>query len=390
MAAGEAGAGRGAVEVVPVDSRALWRAFHDLPANLYKADPHWVPPLRLERRLHFSPAHNPFFKHARAAFWLARRDGVPVGRITAQIDELHLRQHGDATGHFGFIEAIDDAEVFAALLATAERWLADNGMRRVLGPVSFSMWDEPGLLVDGFDSPPNVMMGHALPYYQQRIAALGYAPAQDLLAYSYDNHAPLPDKLGRLVERARQKRDFVFRPIAADRRRQTADIAAIRDVLNDAWAENWGFVPITEAEVADIAVMFRYLLEPDALVIAEYAGEVAGVGMMLPNLNELIADLGGKLLPFGFLKLYWRLKTHRARSGRLALLGVRRKWWDSPMGAIMALMIIEQAKASNFARGVRTAELSWILDSNVRIKAVLAEVGATVSKRYRIYEKTLG
>jgi hypothetical protein len=163
----------------------------------------------------------------------------------------------------------------------------------------------------------------------------------------------------------------------------------MRDIMNDAWSENWGFVPMTKAEIEDQAMVFKYLLRPDALVIAEYDGEVAGFGIMFPNLNEAIRDLGGRLLPFGFAKMLWRLKVSGVRSGRLALMGVRKKWWTSPVGAIMALLIIEQAKTSDFARPGARAELSWILDSNERVKRVLAFFGATIIKRYRIYEKPL-
>ena len=378
-----------AVTVVPVEGRALWREFHRLPYGLYKDDPNWVAPLLLERKLHFEAAHNPFFQHAKAAFWLALRDGVPVGRITAQIDALHLAQHNDATGHFGFIEAIDDPAVFEALLGTAESWLASEGMRRSVGPVSFAMWDEPGLLVEGFDTPPNVMMGHALPYYQNRITAAGYSQVQDLLAYEYPIHKQHSEEIQRIITRAKQKHQIRLRPGRLDRKNFPAEIELIRDIMNDAWSENWGFVPMTKAEIEDQAMVFKYLLRPDALVIAEYDGEVAGFGIMFPNLNEANRDLGGRLLPFGFAKMLWRLKVSGVRSGRLALMGVRKKWWTSPVGAIMALLIIEQAKTSDFARPGARAELSWILDSNERVKRVLAFFGATIIKRYRIYEKPL-
>jgi hypothetical protein len=174
-----------------------------------------------------------------------------------------------------------------------------------------------------------------------------------------------------------------------DRKNFPSEIGLILDILNDAWSENWGFVAMTRAELDDLAAVFKFLLRPDAVVIAEYNGEAAGFGIMIPNLNEAIRDLGGRLLPFGFAKMLWRLKVSGVRSGRLALMGVRRKWWTSPVGAIMALLIIEQAKTSDFAHPGVHAELSWILDSNERVKRVLAFFGATVIKRYRIYEKAL-
>jgi hypothetical protein len=378
-----------AIKVVPVEGRALWRAFHHLPHDIYKNDPAWIAPLTLERESHFDKAKNPFFQHAKGAFWLALRGDEPVGRITAQIDALHLAQHHDATGHFGFIEGIDDPDVFAALLGEAEAWLKAEGMARAAGPISFAMWDEPGLLVDGFDIPPCVMMGHARPYYEARIKAQGYTPLQDLLAYDILAQKPFPAQLQRVIDRAQQKHGFHFRPARFDKKHFEEEIALILDIMNDAWAENWGFVPMTKAEIADLAVVFKLLLKPDALVIAEYEGEAVGFAMMVPNINEATRDLDGRLFPFGFLKLLWRLKVTGVSSGRMAMMGVRRKWWMSPAGAIIALMIIYKAKTSDFTRNTRHAELSWILDSNERIKHVLKSVGATPIKRYRIYEKAL-
>lgn len=375
--------------VVPVESKAQWRAFHRLPFKIYRDDPNWVPPLLLEREFHFKPDHNAYFKHAKGAFFLALKNGEPVGRITAQIDELHLAEHNDATGHFGYLEAIDDQAVFDALLAAAENWLKGEGMARVVGPVSFAMWDEPGLLVEGFDTPPYVLMGHHRPYYQDRILNAGYQTAQDILAYERPLHQPFADKLLRVVEKIKQKHSFVFRPIRMDKENLPKEVELIRDIINDAWKENWGFVPITKAEVEEIAALFKVFLKPDALVIGEYDGEPIGVAMMLPNINEVIADLNGRLFPFGILKMLWRLKVKGVRSGRLALMGVRRKYWSTPVGAMITLMMIQACQKSEFARKAEVAELSWILDSNERIKRVIGEFDAKVTKRYRIYEKAV-
>lgn len=378
-----------AISLLPAESKSDWRDFHHLPHVVYRDDPNWVPPLFLERKFHFQPGHNAFFKHAKGAFFLARKDGVPVGRITAQIDALHLAQHNDATGHFGFLEAFDDQEVFDALLTAAENWLKTEGMARALGPVSFNMWDEPGLLIEGFETPPNVLMGHHRPYYQHRIAAAGYTKCEDLLAFEYPVKRPFSEQLQRLIATAQKKNSFVFRPARMDKKSFPGEVALIRDIINDAWAENWGFVPMTEAEVEEIATLFKVFLKPDALVIGEYEGEPIGVAMMLPNINECIRDLKGKLFPLGILKMLWRLKVKGVRSGRLALMGVRRRYWNSPVGAIIALMMIQSCQKSSFAANVETCELSWILDSNERIKKVVGMFGATVNKRYRIFEKTL-
>ena len=380
---------RAPVVVAPVEGKAMWRAFHLLPHSLYKDDPNFVPPLLLERGIHFDPKHNPFFQHAKAAFWLATRDGVPVGRITAQFDSLHLERYKDATGHFGFIEATDDREVFAALLQTAEAWLKAQGMERCVGPVSFSMWDEPGLLVEGFDRPPAVLMAHALPYYQGHIAALGYGQIQDLLAYDYLNNLNIPPTMARIIERTQEQHAFQFRHIRMDKKNFKSEIATLLDIVNDAWSGNWGFVPMTQAEIDDMATVFKVLLRPEAVVIAEYEGEAAGFALTLPDLNEAIRDLKGRLLPFGFIKLIWRLKVAGTRSGRMAMMGVRQKWQNSRIGAGLAMMIIEQTARSHAARGVERAELSWILDTNYRMKHMLKLIGATVYKRYRLYEKAL-
>ncbi len=377
------------ITVVEVETKALWRAFHALPQAIYRDDPHFVPPLLLERQFHFDPKHNAFFKHAKSKFWLALKDGVPAGRITAQIDALHLAQHNDATGHFGFLEGINEPAVFAALLAAAEAWLKSESMRRAVGPVSFNMWDEPGLLVEGFNSPPNVMMGHHLPYYEALITAQGYSKAQDLLAYEYPVKKPFAENVQRLVAKMQAKHSFVFRPARMDKKNFPQDVALIRDIINDAWAENWGFVPMNEAEVEEIASLVKVFLKHDALVIGEYDGEPIGVAMMPPNINECARDLNGKLFPFGIAIFLWRLTVSGVRSGRLALVGVRRKYWSSPVGAIVALMMIQTCQKSDFARKAETGELSWVLDSNERVKAVIAQFGATVSKRYRIFEKAL-
>ena len=377
------------ITVVPVEGAKLWRAFHHLPYRLYADDPNWVPPLLLERQTHFQANHNAFFQHAKASFWLALKDGEPVGRMTAQIDFLHLEQHHDATGHFGFLEAIDDAEVFAALLAKGEEWLKGEGMTRVFGPVSFNLWDEPGLLVDGFDTPPRVMMGHHLPYYQNRITEQGYTQVQDVLAYERPVHRPFGDTLDRLIEKGRKKHAYVMRPIRMDKKNFPSEIALIRDIINDAWSDNWGFVPITYAEIEEIGTLFKLVLKPDALVIAEYDGEAAGVAMALPNINEFTKDLNGKLFPFGLLKLIWRLKFQGVKSGRLALMGVRRKFRTTPAGAIIALLMIEESMKADLVEKAETAELSWILDSNEPIKRILEAFGCHISKRYRIFEKAL-
>lgn len=347
-------------------------------------------PLLAERKLHFSRKHNPFFRHAEAAFWVAYSQGQPIGRITAQIDQLHLERYHDNTGFFGFIEAIDQQEVFDQLLAEAEKWLVSHGLRRALGPVSFSMWDQPGVLVDGFDRPPSVMMNYALPYFATRIEQASYRPAQDLIAYEYDGSHPFPKLALNLVERGRSNPNIVVRSISKRGKDIERETALLLDIINDAWSDNWGFVPMTTAEIKDLATVFRFLLRSEDVAIAEYKGEPVAFALIIPNLNEIIADLGGRLVPFGWARLLWRLKIKSPRTARMPLMGVRRRFQETPLGASLALLVIDATRRFNIANGTPVGELSWILDQNERAKHVINIVGAKPIKRYRIFEKALG
>ena len=375
--------------IVPVQTRAQWRDFHRLPWRVYAGDPAWVPPLLIERKFHFTPKHNPYFAHAQMQAFLAYEGAKPVGRITAQIDALHLAHYNDATGHFGFIEALDDAALFAGLLETAEDWLRAKGMKQVYGPVSFSLWDQPGLLVEGFDKPPYVLMGHARPYFAPHIEAAGYAPAQDLLAYWYGPQMDVPRVMQRILDRALARGEITIRNIHMDKARVDGEIAMLLDIINDAWSDNWGFVPMTKAEIDDLAGILKLLLRPGDVAIAEYRGTPAAFAAVFPNLNEAIRDLDGRLLPFGWARLLWRMKVARVKSSRMPLMGVRKSLQTSPAGAALALGVIQATRSFNFAHGVVESELSWILDSNERVKHVIGLVGGLPYKRYRIYGKSL-
>jgi hypothetical protein len=375
------------VDIVPVQSKQQWHDFHHLPFAIYRNDPNWVPPLLLERKFHFQPKHNPYFQHASAAFFLAYRGGVPVGRITAQIDRLHLERHNDATGHFGFIEAVDDPEVFAALLKAAEDWLRGQGMKRVIGPVSFSLWDQPGLLVEGFDTPPYVMMNHHRPYYQGRITAQGYQPAEDLIAYRYGPDASTKT-WDRLMARAMRGGEITLRNIHMDKRFK-GEVAMLLDIINDAWSDNWGYVRMTQAEIDELAGVLKLLLRPGDVAIAEYQGKPAAFTAIFPNLNEAIADMNGRLFPFNWIKLLWRMKVTRPRTARMPMMGVRKSLQSSPVGAALALSVMRSVREFNFSRGVVDSELSWILERNDRVRHVIEMVGGVPYKTYRVFEKPL-
>lgn len=362
-------------------------AFLRVPWPIYRHDENWVPPLLAERRDHLDPRKNPFFERAEVQFWLARRGTVPVGRISAQVNRAHLERHRDATGHFGFLEAEDSAETFEALLRAAEGWLREKGMRRATGPFSLSINDESGLLVDGFDTPPSIMMGHARPYYAARITEAGYLKVKDLICYRYSADTPQPPQVDVFVKRARAIDGLVIREL--NMREYRTELEIIVDIFNDAWSDNWGFVPMSDAEIGHMAKMLRPLVRSRNFAIAELHGEPVAMAVYLPNLNEAIADLDGRLLPFGWAKLLWRLKIRGTTTGRIPLMGVRKKYQGGITGAALAFAVIDAVRTAQIAAGVRMAELSWTLEDNLPVRNVIELFGAQAYKTYRVYERAL-
>lgn len=372
------------LEILPVCDRAAHREFLHLPGSLYTHDPAWIPPLLLERREHLSK-NNPYFRHATFQAWIARRGSKTVGRISAQVDQLHLQRYDDHTGFFGMLEAQDDPEVFQALLDTAQAWLRERGMKRIRGPFNLSINQECGLLVEGFDTPPVIMMGHALPYYSRRIEEQGFTAEQDLLAYRIGSDFAAPRHLEALSSRiAGQVR---LRPMR--RREFTEDLAIIKDIFEDAWANNWGFLPFTTEEFDDLGKSLKLLVPTDFVRIAEVDGEPAAMMVVFPNINEAIRDLDGRLFPLGWLKLLWRLKVSGVKTGRVPLMGVRQRYQQSRLGAILALLLITSLQDSARSRGLEEVEMSWILENNVGMRKIIESIGGEPYKRYRIYRKDL-
>lgn len=376
-----------AIQVVPVQSSQHLSAFLNLPKRIYADDPNWIAPLDVERRLHFDMKKNPFFAHAEGELFLAFQNGEPVGRISAHLDRLHLERYSDHTGNFGFLEAVDREAVFAALLAAAEQWLKTKGLRRIQGPFNFSINDECGLLIDGFHTPPAVMMGHARPYYHDRLAAAGYAKAKDLLAYRLNMHTPIPRSLAAMLAKAGSSGKLSVRPLS--KRNLARDLNIIIDIFNDAWSQNWNFVPMTEAEVANLGSLLRFLLDDEHVAIASYDGEPAAMIVTFPDFNLMCRDLHGKLLPFGWAKVLWRLKFMPHEAFRVPLLGVKRKYRSTPLGTILILSVVEAANRFHRSRGTMSCEFSWILEDNLPMRRLIEAVGAQPYKTYRIYEKSI-
>jgi hypothetical protein len=373
------------IEIVPVTDKAMLRRFISVPFAVHKQDNAWTPPLLMEREEAFSPKTNPFLRRAEVRFWLARRDGRDVGRITAQIDPLAQQRHG-RVGHFGCLSAEDDCDVFAALLSTAEDFLRSRGVTHVQGPFSLCINEETGLLVEGFETPPMLLMGHDPVYASARLEALGYAKEKDVYAYLLDYGTPFSRSVSRLLDRQPHP-SVTLRPL--NFKDYENEIRRMVDIYNDAWSDNWGFVPITEPEGEAMAKQMKMLLDGRLVRFAEADGRAVAFIVCLPNINEAVRDLDGKLFPFGWAKLLWRLKTHRVRSARVPLMGVRRSLSGTLIGSAIPLQLIGALRPGATTFGFRSVELSWILEDNVPMRRILERLGARAYKTYRVFGKTL-
>jgi len=376
-----------AVTIRPVSDKAGIKAFLDVPFAIYRDDPNWVPPLYLERMDHLDPKKNPYFRHAEVQLFLAEMNGSPVGRVSAQYDHLRNDHHRDSVGQFGFIEAPDDPAVFAALAGAAEEWLRARGAKRIQGPFSFSINDETGCLIEGFDTPPSMMMGHARPYYGPRIAELGFAKVKDTIAYAMDRSMTLPRAMEAMFNRALATDDIKVRPL--DKKNLERDLRIIIDIFNDAWSENWGFVPFTPEEITKLGNDLKMLVKGDYIAIATYQGEPVAMAVTLPNINDWIFDLRGRLLPFGLPRLLWRMLSRHPRSVRMPLMGVKKAYHGTAIGSALALTVIETLRRYHVAHGTEQAELSWILEDNMPMRRMIESLGAKPYKTYRVFEKVL-
>jgi hypothetical protein len=379
--------GAAPVRIEPVESRRQLETFIRLPNRLYRGWPGYVAPLLMERRDSLRFDKNAYFQHAEGQYWLAWRGARPVGRISAQVDRLYLEKYRNATGHFGMLDAEDDPAVFRALLDTAEAWLRARGMARVLGPFNLSINEECGLLVEGFAATPMLMMGFAPPYAALRVEEAGYRKAKDLIAYDYDVRSTPPIRGEAMLERSSAAHRVRVRPV--DMSRYRAELATIMEIFNDAWSENWGSVPFTEAEITHIANNMRPLIRPELIWIAEVDDQPACMIVCLPNLYEAITDLDGRLLPFGWAKLLWRLKMRRPRTGRVLLMGIRTAWRRTLLGSALILMVLESLRQGLMREGLERIELSWVLEDNLPMRRVIESIGGKVCKTYRIFEKSL-
>ena len=372
-------------EIAPGDKKT-WKDFLLVAKDIYASDPFWVRPLDMDIEERLDKKKNPFFEHAEGAVFVAYRDGVRAGRITAQIDQEHLARHRDGAGFFGFLDTIEDAAVARALLDRASQWLGARGMQRARGPFSLSINEEMGCLVDGFERPPMVMMPHHRPYQGGLIEQAGFAKLKDVFAWEYDV-GTVPARAQRAHDEIAALPEVFTREV--DTKKMLEDVRIIMDIFNDAWSDNWGFVPLTEQELVKSAKDMKLILMPEITRISFIDGEPAAVALGLPNINELITDLDGQLFPFGIGKLLWRLRVRGPKSGRLVILGIRKKWRHVRRYAGLSAYLYVQMNRRAHLLGMNGSELSWTLEDNHPINVGIKLMGGRVYKKYRIYEREI-
>jgi GNAT superfamily N-acetyltransferase len=374
------------VQIRPVRSRRELKRFVKVPFHLHRDHPQWVPPLIFDRMQFLNRRKNPWFEHGEAELFVAERDGEPVGRISVQIDHEWDKAQGGSDGMFGFFETIDDRDVAAALLGAAEDWLGERGRERLLGPMDFTTNDEVGILIEGFELRPMILQNWHPPFYKELLEGLGYGKAMDLLMWYLelgklkegDQFAP---EIHAAAEKALRDEGIEIRNF--DKRNLPEEMRRFSEVYNEAWSDNWGFVPATDAEIEFHAKTLKQVLDEDWGFIAEKDGETVGVAFTLPDINQVLAKMGGRLLPLGWLRfLRGKPKIDRVR---VFVLGVKRAYQHTGIAAGLYLKHLEAASPD----GVPGGETGWILETNVPMNRAMEGMGGKVVKKYRIYEKAL-
>jgi len=371
------------IEVRPALSRRDREAFVRFPWRIYADDAHWVPPLVMERKEFINPRKHPFYRHGAAVPLLAWRDDEVVGRVLVSDDPLYNREHGTHLGCFGMFESIDDSGVAKALLDAAESWLAARGRTDIMGPIDYSTNYACGLLVEGFDTPPRIMMNHNPPYYARLLESAGLAKAKDLYSWWFADALDMLSKWRRRAERLVARAQITVRPFRKND--LEAEVERCKQVYNEAWERNWGFVKMTDAEFQHLAHSLKLLAVPELLLLAEVDGKPVGFSMTLPDINEAIKPLDGRLFPLGLFKL--RRNCRRIKTARMLTFGVvegyRRR-------GISELMIVRTLDYGKNTVGYTGAELGWTLEDNDLINRTIEAVGAVRYKTYRIYQKSIG
>jgi len=375
--------------IIPVTDAKIKRAFLAAPGAVLKDNPHFTAPLTMDAKHRLEPEKHPFYGHGEAAFWVAlNSNDQPIGRISAQINKRHQNRYGKGDGHFGSIAGADDPALYQDLLRTAEAWLKERGCNLAIGPASLSVNEEFGLLVDGFDTPSMLLMGYEPAWAGGHIEAAGYTKAKDLIAYRYDPRQALPRRVTAFAAKLEQVDGANIRSF--DKRAFDLDLAAILTVFNDAWSENWGYVPMSEMEIKALADAFKMIADYGLIFIVEINGRPVGMAASLPNVNEALAGLSGASSPLALLKFLWRLKVRKPKSARILLMGVVKDIQaDLALGPLVSMSLVKALGDGHAERGYENMEMSWVLEDNVPMRRIAESGGAEAYKTYRVYQKAL-
>ena len=378
------------VEILPVEGKAMTRRFLAVPDAVYASDEHWRPQLSFERAAHLDPTKNPGAASVKnRQLFLAMRGGQDIGRIAAFTNPAHNAHSKSNDGFFGFFDCVAEAPIGMALLGAAESWLRSRNVDKMIGPAQWSVNEECGLLIDGFDTPPVVMMPHGHAAYKEMIEAQGFAKATDMLAFQAELAAgyPRPKMTQMMVKAAERNKDITIRPMRPSKFRDEVDV--VMGVFNDAWSENWGFVPFSDDQISHMAKEIKPIMFKEGLWVGEYKGEPIAYIWMIPDLNEAIRDLKGSLFPFGWAKLLWRLKVSGVKQARIPLMGLRKEYHNTRAGLSIVAALCETVFEAARQKGFTHCELSWVLEDNPGMISICEQASAKAYKTYRMYEKTL-
>lgn len=370
------------IKIKKVESKSDLMKFIKMQWSVYKNDPYWVPPLIMDRKKMLNKEKHPFYKHAQADFFLAEKNGEVVGRIAAIKNELHNKYHNDNTGFFGFFECINDQKVANALFDTAKAWLKEHGCDNMRGPANPSSNDEWGMLLEGFDDEPRILMTYNPKYYLDLCDNYGFVKSKDLVAYKLENQkVTASEKLKRVAELARQRSKIVIKQL--DMKNFNTDLAKVKEVYNKAWAPNWGFVPMTNEELDATAADLKQLAEPSLVLFGEIDGKNVGFALTMLDYNHIFKKLNGRLFPFGFLKLLSKKEKSEIKWCRIITLGLIPEYQKKGLDAVFYWEIVNRAAA----KGILLGEASWILEDNEMMNRGARDVmNGSVYKKYRIYD----
>lgn len=378
------------ITVTQVETSSDIKRFLSLPYDIYRGQPAWAPPLRLERAEQLDPQKNPAARDLDRQLFLAVQDGRDVGRIAAFTNPDHDKHHDSETAFFGYFDAVEDAAVLAALLEQAQLWAKTKGRTKMIGPAQWGTNEEVGLLVDGFDDPNVLLMSYGRPYYAPAVEAAGFSKAIDMIAFQADLNEgyPRPKMTRMMVDYAKRSDAITWRTL--DPSDFHGEIERAMHIFNDAWSENWGFLPFPDEAIQHLAKEMKPLIAPERFLMGSIDGELAAFLCLLPDLNELAKGFDGKLLPFNWAKLVYRLKTNKAKQARIPLMGLRQKFHNTRKGLALIATLCEESFETARQAGFTHCELSWILEDNEGMISICKQASAKPYKTYRMYEKRIG